>query len=203
LTNDLRPFGLQRVYRSRREIDVRRFIKAAPSGSEIKMLGTALMCVTPWETQQIMIERLKDGCTFKLLSLNPDSPFVGQRAREEHRAVDEIKSVIGNTCEINQSFIATLPDNLRPKVSLLHYDAPPMCFMVSNSDIMIISFYLREQRGENFPHFEIEIKEGGIVKPFMDHFDSLWDEVQELQGVTEPGGNAKRAELSDERDPRG
>lgn len=183
LTNDLRPFGLQKVYRDRMEIDVRELIASATPGRDIKMLGAALMCLNPWETQQVIIEKLREGCTFKLLSLDPKSEFVKQRAREEHREVDEIQHVIQNTCEISESFISTLPDDYRQKITLLHYDAPPMCFLVSNGDTMIVSFYLREQRGENFPHFQIEIKEGGVFKPFMDHFDSIWKEVQ--------GGNSQ------------
>lgn len=178
LTNDLRPFGLQKVYRSRMEIDVRQLIASATAGREIKMLGTALMCLNPWEMQQVIIDKLKEGCTIKLLSLNPKSDFVKQRAREELRDVDEIQHVLQNTCEISESFISTLPNDLRSKITLLHYDAPPTCFLVSNGDTMIASIYLREQRGENFPHFQVELKEGGIFRPFMDHFDSLWKEVE-------------------------
>ena len=142
------------------------------------MLGTALMCLNPWEMQQVIIDKLRDGCTFKLLSLNPKSEFIKQRAREEHRDVLEIQGVIRNTCENNEGFISTLQADHRSSISLLHYDAPPMCFMVSNGDTMVVSIYLREKRGENFPHFKMEIKEGGIFEPFMKHFDSLWKEVE-------------------------
>jgi hypothetical protein len=192
LTNDLRPFGLQKVFRSRREIDIRKLVESARPKTEIKMLGTALMCVNPHDMQSVITERIKEGCTVKLLSLNPDSDFVKQRAREEHRRVIEIQRVIRNTCENNVSFIETLDKKTRQGIRLLHYDAPPICFMVSNGDTMIVSFYLREHRGEHFPYFQIEIKEGGIYEQFMEHFDSLWREVEANAPHTEEPGTVEQ-----------
>ena len=177
-TNDLRPFGLQRVHRTRRDIDIEDLMNAARPGTEIKMLGTALVCVNQYDMQRVLVEKLEAGCTVKLLSINPDSPFVKQRAEEEHRDLSEIQGVIRRTCENNDVFITTVNEKLRPRIRCMHYDAPPMCFMVCNGDTMVVSFYLREQRGEDVPHFQIEIKEGGIYKPFMDHFDALFRELK-------------------------
>ena len=80
LTNDLRPFGLQKVYRTRREIDIQDLVEAARPGTEIKMLGTALVCVNQYDMQRVLVEKLQSECTVKLLSINPDSEFVKQRA---------------------------------------------------------------------------------------------------------------------------
>jgi hypothetical protein len=193
LTNDLRPFGLQKVHRNRMEIDMRKLVESARPGTEIKMLGTALMCVNPHDMQSVLIDRINEGCKVKLLSLRPDSDFVKQRGQEECREESEIKSVIKNTSENNVSFIDTLDDKTRKGIRLLHYDAPPTCFMVSNGDTMIVSFYLREHRGERFPHFQIEIKEGGIYEPFMGHFDSLWKEVE-----AEAGNGEKNVEQNNQ-----
>jgi hypothetical protein len=50
--------------------------------------------------------------------------------------------------------------------------------------VMIVGFNLRGQRGEMFPHVELalEVRQGGIYQPFMDHFNALWDIRIEIRG---------------------
>ena len=109
-----------------------------------------------------------------LLTLDPQSEFVKQRGIEERRVYEHIKTDIGAADQMHRSFITQLPQPLQEKIELGHYDAPPACFIVSTGSTMIVGFYLREIRGERSPHLELEIREGGICKPFLEHFDSLW-----------------------------
>lgn len=177
LASDLRPLGLRRIYPGRMEIKFRDMVLSAPPNTEIKILGAALMCVDDWPMQEALKNRLADGCTVKLLSLNPTSQFVKQRAQEEKRDIDDIETDIMRTNDKNENFIKHLPPNLKANIRLLHYEAPPMCFIFATNDLMITSVYLREKRGEFSPHFELEMKHGGICEPFIAHFNSLWESV--------------------------
>lgn len=193
---DLRVLGIREVKRDRSAFDFSHFIQQAKPGSEIRLLGVCMMGFTNAPMQTLLKKKLGEGCTIKFLIIDAASEFVKQRALEEGREYEDIRVDIESSDTLHKNFIEhRVPQELRQNIELGHYDSAPSYFIVSISTSMVVGFYLREDRGEEFPHMELEIKEGGISATFQKHFESLWATRKEAvakpsaKNVHKPGGN--------------
>lgn len=184
LGNELRSLGLMKIHLTRPD-DLSRFIQAADPETEIRLLGVCMMSLTGDPTQKLLQRKLEEGCIIRLLTLDSESEFVRQRAIEEGRDDDDIRTDIMASDKFYTNFIRhRIPEKLRPNIEVGHYYEAPMYFLVSTNRAMIVGFYLRGGRGELFPHLELEAKGGGIYVPFIKHFDSLWAARKEIQGIS-------------------
>jgi hypothetical protein len=175
LGNELTSLGLRKIHTLRSPIDFAGLLEAADPGSEIRLLGVCMMSFANQPMQTLIQRKIEQGCTIKLLILDSDSEFVKLRALEEGRSLADIRVEIEATDRLHQNFIEVrLPQELRENIELGHYDFPPTYLIISTNRTMIVGFYLREARGELFPHLELEAKGGGIYIWFLRHFDSLW-----------------------------
>ena len=133
------------------------------------------------------MRKLAEGCSIELLVLDPYSPFVAQRGKEENRKYEDIPKCVTVSNEMHRIFIESIEEeDLRERISLDLYDAPPNLFMVITETTLLIGFYLREKKGQFFPQFELEIKPEGLSKPFIIHFESLLKEAQEKKALAVP-----------------
>jgi hypothetical protein len=126
------------------------------------------------EVQDLLVDRLKRGCRIKWLLLDPNSDVVEKRAESEGQTALAFKRDVESWSALHQLFIQSLPSELRERIELRHYADFPCYFLVDNGAFMLVGSYLRSCRGEEVPHLELEIKEGGAYKPFRKHFESLW-----------------------------
>ena len=174
MAEDFRNLGIKNVYNERNDDRAIEIIKDAAPGSTIKLLGTCLRGFTAVGTQRTFTKKLIEGCKIELLVLDSESDFVRQRAKEEGREYSIIKESIDSTNKSHDVFIKEMLEvDLRDKIMLEYYDAPPNLFLVITDTTVLIGFYMRDQMGQFFPQIELEIKPRGISKPFIEHFDSL------------------------------
>jgi len=177
----LGALGLEHVYPDRRNINFIDMLNRSEPGSEIRVLGIALWDITDMPMQEALEERLKGHCRIRLLSLDPDSSFVEQRAYVEKRDIDDIRNDIRFAKKKHETFIANLPKDLRANIELRHYEASPVCYIFASGKTIVVGLYLADQKRQYFPHLELEVKEGGIHEPFVRHFDSLWEDAKIVQ----------------------
>ncbi len=191
LGEDLKALGIKKIYLNRHNIDLMQYLAEADLGTEIRLLGVCLMGFT-YAPMQVAIEnKLKDECKVRFLILDPNSQFVKQRAIEENRDFLDIGSDIAAADQMHSNFIIhRLAPELRGRIELRHYDSAPAYFILSTSRVMIVGFYLRDKRGEFFPHLELDIKGGGIYLPFLNHFDSLWEASRSTSSVVKDEDSA-------------
>jgi hypothetical protein len=177
LGNEMTSLGLRKIHKSNAPaIDFYGLLEAADEGTEIRLLGVCMMSFTNGPIQSLLHAKLAQGCTIKFLTMDSDSEFVKLRAMEEERSLEDIRTEIQATNSLHRNFInLRIPAKLRQNIELRHYDLPATYLIVSTSKTMIVGFYLRKGRGEQFPHLELEAKGGGIYASFQQHFDSLWE----------------------------
>jgi hypothetical protein len=185
LGNELRSLGLRKIHLTRPD-DLLPFIQAAGGDTEIRLLGVCMMSLTSHPAQDLLQRKLEEGCFIRLLTLDPDSEFVTQRAIDDglKDEYDYIRTEIKASDHCYTHFISHRHPDLRPKIQIGHYDEAPRYFLVSTNKAMIVGFYLRGGRGELFPHLELEVMGGGMYEPFIKHFDSLWAARKEIQGTS-------------------
>ena len=181
LGNEMTSLGLRKIYKSNAPaIDFYGLLEAADEATEIRLLGVCMMSFTNGPMQSLLHMKLAQGCTIKFLTMDSDSEFVKLRAVEEERGLEDIRTEIQATNSLHRNFInLRIPRELRPNIKLRHYDLPATYLIVSTNKTMIVGFYLRKGRGEQFPHLEFEAKGGGIYASFLEHFDSLWEAAKQ------------------------
>ena len=184
--------GIKHIYKDRIEIKFLDFIRAVKAGETIRLLGIILTDFTSRGIQGAIEEKLQLGCKVKLLLLSPNSRFARQRAIEEGRDPEEWEDELIAVNKSHQNFLRRLPKGLRQNIELGHYDSPPSFSIYEMGDKVIIGFYLIGHKGELSPHFELEVREGGMYKPFINHFDSLWRAREEARSDLK--NSAPRAE---------
>ena len=139
------------------------------------------------------MQKLEAGCNFKILCLNPASSFVDLRATEEGRYADEMRLDILSRIAGWKNFVEhRIPEAMRSRVELKCYDSTPCYFLFITRTLVIVGFYLGTTRGATGPHLELEVKEGGLAKAFIEHFDSLW-EAAKAPPATSPATDAAAA----------
>jgi hypothetical protein len=173
--------GLRKIHKSSDPaIDFYGLLEAADEATEIRLLGVCMMSFTNGPMQGLLHTKLAQGCTIKFLTMDSDSEFVKLRAEEEERGLEDIRTEIHATNSLHRNFInLRIPAKLRQNIELRHYCLPATYLIVSTNKTMIVGFYLRRGRGEQFPHLELEAKGGGIYASFLQHFDSLWEAAKQ------------------------
>jgi hypothetical protein len=184
---DLAPLGVLRIHRQRPSTDyLQSLIKDAEAGATIRLLGVCMMGFTNAPMQALLNQKLQENCIIRFLTLAAESSFVTQKAIEEERTPEDVHNDITLSNQIHRNFIVQrVPQEYRSKIAMRHYDAPPNCFLLGTDSRMLVSFYLRGQRGEFLPHLELAVTRGGIFAVFENHFEALWAMANEcIEGNT-------------------
>jgi hypothetical protein len=186
--DDLRLLGLQRVHQDRTQIGLHTLLHSAAPGSEIRMLGIIISELGSPDIQLLIERKLLEGCQIKILCLDPQSPFVDERIREEERTLVSTKKTISSANEANKNFIDGLQEKLvatksKGQIELHSYDMMPRYFIFTDGRTMMVGFYLGKTRGAHAPHFQLEVRADGtgISSAFLEHFDWLWEQKEREQ----------------------
>jgi hypothetical protein len=177
LGETLHALGVKKIFQDRTTIDFLQYIRAADPKSDIKVMGIALTSFRDVHIQNAIEQKLKEGCKVQFLCLDSESAAVKQRAKAEGRSYEEIKRDIALTTQMHENFIdSRLNPELQKNIELGYYDSEPTHFIFSTNSAMIVGFYLqgKQKRGLHLPHLELEVKEGGMYLPFLEHFELLW-----------------------------
>jgi hypothetical protein len=167
--------GIRHIHHDRVESDLRSKLIEAGSQSEIKILGMIAAGVSDPAMEEIIEQKLNDGCKFKILCLDPESRFVRERAAEEDRKPDEMRDDILSKIQGWKNFVQhRVPEDRRSQVELKCHDSTTRYFLFITEKLVVVGFYLGKSRGATSTHLELEIKEGGMATAFIEHFNSLW-----------------------------
>jgi hypothetical protein len=170
--------GIKQIHENRRKSNLLDHLSRVKGGSEVKLLGIIASEVSTVPMQGIMRDKVRAGCKFKILCLDPESNFVRQRAIEEARDYEDMKDDILNFNKVWRNFVerGLAKDIIEPgQVEFRYYNSTPRYFLFITDDVVIVGFYLGRRRGANGPHIELEIKETGIATAYIEHFDILWE----------------------------
>lgn len=168
--------GIKQIHKDRWQSDLLSKLENAAAQTEIKILGMVASEVSEPMIKEAIMQKLKEGCNFKILCLNPASSFADLRALEEDRDVEEMRLDILSRIAGWKNFVEhRIPEAMRSKVELRCYDSTPSYFLFITGTLVVVGFYLGITRGATGPHLELEVKHGGIATAFIQHFDTLWE----------------------------
>lgn len=173
--NNLRSMGVRQVHPDREKASFVKWLASAEPGSTVRLMALCLDPSTTHAREKLIRGKLREGCKIRLLLLDPYSVFLNQRAREEApKAEDAFKERVRTWAEVHYRFVHSLEPELAENFELGFYQAAPTCFIADNEASMLVGFYLHGCRGDDCPHFELEIKPGGAYEQFRNHFESVW-----------------------------
>lgn len=186
----LHALGLKQMCINRSELDILKSIRETEPGRNVRILAMCMDELTHNTGQRLLKTKLEEGCSVKLLLINPESSYVRERGlaekQEEGPALDDFVKKVKYRDSMHQSFIKSLHPDLQEKIEIRHYDSPPSLFIVDNDTTMLIGPYLYGYRGEEVPHLELETKKGGAHVPFREHFEALWATATTCVGGSRP-----------------
>jgi hypothetical protein len=176
LSRPIADRGLRHIHPSREGINFQSVIEDAESSSDIRVLGVCLSDFANRDMAKMIRDKINQGCRLKMLILNPNSSFAREHAAGESQLYSTStyrEMCISNDWHVN--FHDRMSGEGHTKFELGHYEAAPHLLLVCTSNKVIVGFYLRGARGEDFPHIEFENRPGGLCGPFIRHFDALWN----------------------------
>jgi len=167
--------GIKQIHDDRLHTDLRSKLEEAGERSEIKILGIIAAGISDLAMEEPIQQKLKEGCRFKILCLNPASRFVEERAAEENRDPVEMRADILSKIQGWKDFVEHhVPEDRQSQVELKCHDSTTRYFLFITATLVVVGFYLGRSRGTTSTHLELEIKQGGMATAFIEHFDSLW-----------------------------
>lgn len=145
----------------------------------IKLLGVTLNYYfypdsDEWTRLKSLVE---GGCTLQILILDPNSPHVAYRERDENN--EKLKDQINHLYNLEKEFIANIKDEFKPNVEIRFYDNYPTCAMtIIDEKLMRVTLYLYNKRRRACPTMEFMRSKDGIFESYLEHFNDLWKKAE-------------------------
>jgi hypothetical protein len=166
--------GLVNVYKKGGSSDILDLAK-----ENIKLLGVTLNYYfypdsDEWTRLKSLVE---GGCTLQILILDPNSPHVAFRERDENN--ENLKGQINHLYNLEKEFIANIKDEFKPNVEIRFYDTYPTCAMtIIDENLMRVTLYLFNKRRRACPTMEFMRSKDGIFESYLEHFNDLWKKAE-------------------------
>ena len=187
LGEEYNKLGIVKIEPNRKNCNCNDLILRAPKNTEICLMGICLRGFADAESHLLFQDKINEGCSIKMLTLNPESRLVQAREKDEKRDPGSVKSDIIATISLHCSFISRGDlENFRDRIGIHYYDSSPNYFILITELTAVVGFYLRDNLGELFPHMVLENKSGGIYQHFKNYFDSAWNEHVDSDACSVP-----------------
>lgn len=145
------------------------------NGDTIKIIGISLQSILSIPAiERIMIKKIKEGVSFRILIMNPESGYLIYRYKEyEYRK--HLHSEIIQFMDFYENIQKELDDKQRDRIKLENYDFAPRFFLLAAKDRLFFQFYIYGFGEFCGPCFELGRNADEISKMMEDSFDYLWD----------------------------
>jgi len=133
------------------------------------------------EFREIIIKKAKGNCEFKFLLLDPNSPFVADKALEEGDTAEGWKNEIAaNILRLRQ-----LRDEHHLNIEIKVYDQFPVFrLIIANSNLMYFGWYSGGLQGIRSPLLIVQNNQGSLYQPARLSFNDLWVRAAEPSVIT-------------------
>ncbi|MCX9085842.1 MAG: DUF5919 domain-containing protein [Candidatus Methanoperedens sp.] len=174
ISESVQKSGLVNVYKKGGSSDILDVAKG-----NIKLLGVTLNYYfypdsDEWTRLKSLVE---SGCTLQILILDPDSPHVEYRQRDEHN--EKLRDQINHLYDLEKEFIENIKDEFKPNVEIRFYDTYPTCAMtIIDEKLMRVTPYLYNRRRRACPTMEFMYSKEGIFDAYREHFNDLWKKAK-------------------------
>ncbi|MCZ7357574.1 MAG: DUF5919 domain-containing protein [Candidatus Methanoperedens sp.] len=176
ISESVRKSGLLNVYKKGGSTDILDL-----ATKNIKLLGVSLNYYfypdsDEWTRLKSIVE---EGCTLQILILNPDSPHVAYREKDENN--ENLKGQIIRLHNLEKEFMKNLKDEFKQNVEIRFYDNYPLCAMtIIDENLMRVTPYLYNKRRRACPTMEFTRSKDGIFESYLEHFNDLWKKAENI-----------------------
>ena len=177
--NPLDVWGIKRIYQSRSKMNDDCDISLKKAKYKVDAVAFGLKS---FRTEQDKLARdlLRRGVNFRIITMDPDSPFIAQREKEEKENEGQIKNTIIQLIQ--------WADNLnrqgnKGKIIIKGYSCMTLDFYWRVDDDIYIGPYwygLGSQQTISYKYTE-----GSGFDMYSDYFDRLWNDQELLTTLTE------------------
>ena len=162
------------VFENREQANVREFL--AKSRTELDIFTPNLRYFMMDNRGEIFKEAISRGCKIRLLALHPKHVFISERF-----AQIDLRNPRQFVSEMSASLKVFLRDYVKPgQVELRVFDEPPTTLVLRSDNEVMVSFILRQGRARKFLHLRMECGKGRAGEPFVIHFDTAFDEAEDV-----------------------
>lgn len=167
----MEKWKLAAIYKTRGAMNADCDTAQAEAKKEIDVIGFGLSSWRDSSTDEIK-ELLKKGVKIRIMTPNPESPFVLQRARDEGQADDSIRHSINKLIEWG----AELRD-AGGNIEIRTYDWLPMDFYFRIDGVLFIGPYLYSKGSQQTVTFKFE-KDGVMYAEYTAYFERVWNAAE-------------------------
>jgi len=121
---------------------------------------------------QIVADGIARGCAYKILLLDPDSPFAKYWDGKDKTGM--VSSKISAAIQRYQRMIEQ--NQGKPgSIELRVYDETPSVSIVRTDESMLLTFYLPSLRGDDCLTLQIQNTQSGLFTRYLKHFHRVWE----------------------------
>jgi hypothetical protein len=166
--------GITDIWKERRHIHGDMWNKFTKDGRhEVWLYGVAEYGFASDEVfHQIMADGAARGCTYKILLLDPASPFA-----EYWDDTDKTGIVVSKICAAIQKYQKLIEQNKGKsgRIELRVYDEAPSLSIVRADEEMLVTLYVFPLRGDDCLTLQVRNKPGGLFARYLRQFDRVWN----------------------------
>ena len=163
-------WGIKNVFDTRQKMNVYLNDYWAELNSHLDIVGFGLKSFRDAKTDSIK-DKVRNGLKLRILTLNPLSPFVKQREKDELETPGSIKKTILDLEKWVQMLKEISPDS--NNVQLKFYNSLPLEFYWMQEDKLFVGPYLYGKGSQQIITFEY-IKDSAGYVFYSRNFESLW-----------------------------
>jgi hypothetical protein len=184
LSHKWRKLGVIDIFESRRQINIDELINRIKIAKEVDMMGLSLRA--NWTSNERFMEVLSENvetmrCHFRILILDPSSPFATQRMKEEYDQHGRLKVLIEDSLYRLKKTFDELDEKEKKFLEIRTLSEYTMyCSIIRIDETMLVTFYMCTQRGSSCPTLLIEGRTP-LFNKFMQEFERLWESGSPLK----------------------
>ena len=162
---------MKEIFETRQKMNVRINEIWDDLTNELDIIGFGFKSFRDAQTNS-MIEKVKKGLKLRVLTINPFSPFVKQREKDELQIIGSIKKTIIDL----EKWITKLKENSnnQDNVQLKFYNSLPIDFYWRQEDKLYVGPYLYGIGSQQTITFEYQKGTKGY-RFYRNYFENLWE----------------------------
>lgn len=165
-------WGLEGIYRTRQEMNLSCNRNLNQLESELDIIAFGLKSFRNSQTDE-MIKKVEKGLSIRILTINPNSPYLKQREKDEKEVAGQIK----NTILELEKWVNVLKDKAMDSnnVQMKYYDTLPLDFYFREDDYIYIGPYQYGISSQQTISYEFR-KDSEGYEYYLRYFEKLWSD---------------------------
>lgn len=184
--NPLEEWKIECITATRAEINSNCEMELENAKHQVDIVAFGLSSFRSRQSDKQMLQYLKKGVNFRILTMNPSSEFIDQREKEENNKniKNSIETLVAWADNLNQK-------NSRGKIIIRGYSSMTMDFYWRSDNVLYVGPYWYGKGSQQTITYKY-LKGGKGFKLYSDYFEELWGNAQLSEVLTKEKEFKKR-----------